>query len=64
MSKFVENAEGAKEWIEKEIVRLGKLASKKGAVAGKKLDELTMKKNVSFSLLGSWEEWGSWEMGS
>lgn len=34
-------------WIEKERVRLGKLASRKGAIAGKKLDELKMKQNVS-----------------
>ncbi|KAL8292900.1 hypothetical protein RQP46_000594 [Phenoliferia psychrophenolica] len=46
MGKFVESADGAKEWIAKETERLGKLASKKGAVAGKKLDELTMKKNI------------------
>ena len=50
MSKWVESAEGAKEWIAKETERLGKLAAKKGAVAGKKLDELTMKRNVSLFL--------------
>ncbi|KAK4703442.1 hypothetical protein P7C70_g2777, partial [Phenoliferia sp. Uapishka_3] len=47
MTKWVENAEGAKEWIAKETERLGKLASKKGAVAGKKLDELEMKRNLT-----------------
>ncbi|KAM0754175.1 thioredoxin-domain-containing protein [Meredithblackwellia eburnea MCA 4105] len=46
MKKWVEDVEGAKEWIAKEGERLTKLASKKGAVAGKKLDELTMKKNI------------------
>lgn len=33
-------------WLEKEQARLGKLASRKGAIAGKKLDELRMKQNV------------------
>lgn len=52
MSKWVgETAPEAEAWIEKEKVRLGKLASRKGAIAGKKLDELKMKQNVSF---GRW----------
>lgn len=51
MGKFVDSVEGAKEWIEKEKVRLGKIAGKKGAVAGKQLDEIKMKKNV----LGAFE---------
>jgi protein disulfide-isomerase A6 len=48
MSKWVgESAEDAEEWITKEKARLGKLASRKGTIAGKKLDELKMKQNVS-----------------
>lgn len=46
MNKYVGSVEGAKEWVEKEGERLGKMASKKGAIAGKKLDELRMKQNV------------------
>lgn len=37
----------AQAWIVKETERLGKLASRKGTIAGKKLDELRMKQNVS-----------------
>lgn len=46
MAKFVDSVEGAKEWIDKESTRLGKIAGKKGAVAGKQLDEIKMKKNI------------------
>ncbi|KAI5479858.1 protein disulfide-isomerase A6 [Pseudohyphozyma bogoriensis] len=46
MAKYVESAEGAQEWIKKETERLGKLGARKGAVAGKKLDELKMKQNI------------------
>lgn len=38
----------AQTWIEKEVQRLGKLMSRKGAIAGKKMDELKMKQNVRF----------------
>lgn len=58
MGKFAENAEDAQSWIAKEVERLGKLASKKGAVAGKKLDELTMKRNVSCFFEVIWMELG------
>ncbi|ORY56814.1 thioredoxin-like protein [Leucosporidium creatinivorum] len=36
----------AQAWIVKETERLGKLASRKGTIAGKKLDELKMKQNI------------------
>ena len=48
MAKFVEDAEGAEAWIKKEGERLGKMASKRGTIAGKKLDELRMRQNVRF----------------
>lgn len=40
----------AQAWIHKETERLGKLASRKGTIAGKRLDELKMKQNVSGDL--------------
>lgn len=46
MSKFLTSAEGAEAWVKKEGERLGKMASRKGAIAGKKLEELRMKQNV------------------
>ncbi|GAA5982909.1 hypothetical protein JCM10908_006828 [Rhodotorula pacifica] len=38
--------EEAKAWIEKERVRLGKLAARKGSVTAKKIDEARMKSNI------------------
>lgn len=58
MTKWLENAEGAQDWLKKESERLGKMLSKKGSLAGKKLDELQMRQNVhgflhfSFELAG------------
>lgn len=48
--------EEAQAWIETESARLSKLASRKGSIAGKKLDELKMKQNVS----GRGQKNGSW----
>ena len=36
----------AQAWVEKEIQRLGKLVNRKGAIVGRKLDEIKMKQNV------------------
>ncbi|GAA5837761.1 hypothetical protein JCM11251_002316 [Rhodosporidiobolus azoricus] len=41
-----EQLEEAKQWVEKERARLGKLAGKKGQVAVKKLEEARMKQNI------------------
>jgi hypothetical protein len=41
-----DSVEDAKAWVENERVRLGKIASKKGQVAAKKIDEARMKQNV------------------
>jgi vacuolar-type H+-ATPase subunit D/Vma8 len=53
MSKFLEGAEEAQNWIAKESERLGTLAAKKGTVTMKKLEELKMKQNVSFVISSS-----------
>ena len=53
MAKYVDSAEGVQTWLVSESERLGKLASKKGSVAAKKLDELRMKQNVSLSFRSS-----------
>ena len=48
MSKFASTSlEEAREWIDKESTRLGKMLSNKGSITGQKRDELTMKQNVS-----------------
>lgn len=49
MAKYVDSAEGVQSWLVSESDRLGKLASKKGSVAAKKLEELRMKQNVRLS---------------
>lgn len=55
MAKFVEDAEGAEAWVKKEGERLGKMASKRGKIAGAKLDELKMRQNVRRLLpFGPW----------
>ncbi|GAA5974590.1 hypothetical protein JCM11641_007014 [Rhodosporidiobolus odoratus] len=41
-----ESVTAAKEWVEKERLRLGKIASKKGSVAVKKMEEARMKQNI------------------
>lgn len=41
-----ENVGDAKTWIEKELVRLKKLASKKGQIQVQKLEEVQMKQNI------------------
>ncbi|GAA5884211.1 hypothetical protein JCM6882_002181 [Rhodosporidiobolus microsporus] len=41
-----EKVQEAREWIEKERTRLGKIAGKKGQVAVKKLEEARMKQNI------------------
>ncbi|GAA6011053.1 hypothetical protein JCM10207_005479 [Rhodosporidiobolus poonsookiae] len=41
-----ENVDEAKAWVEKERVRLGKIASKKGSVAVKQIEEARMKQNI------------------
>ncbi|BGP20704.1 hypothetical protein JCM10213v2_008867 [Rhodosporidiobolus nylandii] len=41
-----DSVEDAKAWIEKERTRLGKIASKKGSVAVKKIEEARMKQNI------------------
>lgn len=54
MTKYTGSIDGAQEWVKKEGERLGKMAGKKGAIAGKKLDELRMKQNIlkAFTYVG------------
>lgn len=59
MSKFLEGAEEAQNWIAKESERLGTLAAKKGTVTMKKLEELKMKQNVSFVYVHQVQEFNS-----
>lgn len=47
MGKFLDNAEAGQAWVKKEGERLGKMASRKGTIAAKKLEEMRMKQNVS-----------------
>lgn len=52
--KDVADASGideARAWVEKERTRLGKIASKRGQVAVKKLEEARMKQNVRRALV-------------
>ncbi|BGP58524.1 hypothetical protein JCM8202_001188 [Rhodotorula sphaerocarpa] len=46
VDSFGDDLDSARAWVDKERVRLGKLAAKKGQVAAKKLDEARMKENI------------------